>query len=432
MVDFRPFRGWRYNQAVIGDLASVLGPPYDLVTPELRESLRQRSPYNVVHLEAGEGLDWSAPEEGQYSSTAEVFAQWTKQGVLRREDRACFYLSRHGFEHQGQQRSRLGLTGCVRLEDYDKGQVLPHEYTEEPAIRDRMTIMRACDANFSPIMALYRDADQRLGRVLDDVMRGPPIASTIDESGQEMALWRISDPGTVGFTQRFFSEASIFLADGHHRYEAARRFAEESNAQATGDGGLDTGHNFVMMTLIGFDDPGLLVLPYHRLLSNLSEHQFARIESRLSDLFESETVPAGSISADDLTDLVATAGGKRRVIGMVTAHQEQPRLLTLQEKAEQPGWGPLATAEGWILEEQVLRPVLGAETLRHLGYIHDHQEAFQQVRSGVAQAAFILKSFPMAEFQAIVSEGHRLPRKSTFFYPKLPTGLVINQLDEAI
>ncbi len=430
MVDLRPFRGWRYDPDLVGDLASVLSPPYDLITPALQESLLRLSPYNVVHLEAGEGLNWAAPVEDQYSRTASLFKDWTGQGVLRRDQEPCFYLLRQGFRHRGRQWIRLGLTACVRLEEYEGGQVLPHEYTEEPAIRDRVSLMEQCDANVSPIMSLYRDVASELAPAFEQAMAGPPVLDVRDGSGQDATLWRTADPGLLESVSRFFSGTAVFLADGHHRYEAALRFRQRRHQRESGPSNPHAAHNFVMMTLIGFDDPGLMVLPYHRLVGGLSPDQLAQVQGRLHRTFEALPVAlAGGGGADALVEQVAYHGRDRHAMGMVGPGDEGPRLLTLRQGVDWRQWGPLAVSEAWILEEQVLKPVLGDATLEHLGYIHDQQEALEQVASGARQLAFLLKPFPMAQFETIVGKGHRLPRKSTFFYPKLPTGLVINQVE---
>lgn len=430
MVVVRPFRGWRYDLDVVGDPASVLSPPYDLIDPELQQTLRQLSPYNVVHLEAGEGLDWSVQAEGQYSSTASLFQEWTSKGVLRRDPEPCCYLLRQRFQHQGRDWSRTGLTACVWLEPYESRQVLPHEYTESPAIRDRVSLMNACGANFSPIMALYQDPQEALASIFHQVMAEPPLLDVEDSSEQQSTLWRINAPGALESIIRFFDDRPVFLADGHHRYEAALQYRMERSSREAGPDSGGQAYNYTMMTLISFDDPGLLVLPYHRTLGGLPQDKDAQVRERLHQIFEVDPFALEkSQSADRLVEEVALRGRDRHALGMVSPEGEGSFLLTLRDDVDWRQWGPLAVSEAWMLEEQVLKPVLGEATLDHLGYIHDHHEAMDLVISSNRQAAFLLKPFPMAQFQEIVSEGRRLPRKSTFFYPKLPTGLVINQLD---
>ena len=426
MAKVTPFRGLRYNPDMVADMAAVLCPPYDLITPQIQQALMERHPLNVIHLEAGEGLDWSADPEGRYAETAARFEQWLKDGVLLQEREPSYYLLRHGFSLGGRRRSRLGLIACVGIEDYDTRQVLPHEFTEAPAIRDRIKLMESVSANISPIMSLYQDADNELGSLFERVMTTEPEVDASDEYGSDTTLWRIANPQIVASIAEFFSSRPVFLADGHHRYEASRHYQVARHSQ--GSGGESRAHNYVMMTLTAFDDPGLVVLPYHRNLSGLNPEQLERVKSRLYDVFETE--PVGDRSPEAVVDLVEERGGGDRVMAAVTP--EGAQLLTLRESAVGDDWGTLAVSEAWVLEEQVLRPELGEATLQHLGFLHDHDEAAAGVADGTLQMAFFMKPFPMDAFQEIVGQGQRLPRKSTFFYPKLPTGLVINRIDGEI
>ena len=427
MVVFRPFRGWKYNADVVGDLADVVCPPYDLVTPELQESLRRRNPYNVVHLEAGEGLDWTAPGGNLYRDTTALFEDWLGKQVLKRDGEPCFYLLRHDFTFEGRRRSRIGITGCVGLESYDSREVFAHEYTEEPAVMDRVSLMSACNTNFSPIMSLYRDADGVLDTTLQSIRAGQPVIDIESDEDQRLSLWIVSERDAIERIQDFFSSTPVFLADGHHRYEASLRFQELQRQAGPGGLAADDARNFVMMTLIEFDDPGLMVLPYHRTIHGLTDEQMGRVEERLRELFESHT--EGSHPANWLVDTVEQLGQTLQVMAAIETGGSYSRIWQLKESATDADWGPLAVSEAWILEEQVLKPVLGESLPDHVGYTHDHEAAAKQVATGQSQMAFLLKPFPLGPFEEVVSRGQRLPRKSTFFYPKLPTGLVINQLD---
>ncbi len=421
-----PFRGLRYNPAIVEDMAAVLCPPYDLITSQIQQALMDKHPLNVINLEAGEGLDWSEDPEGRYAETSQRFEQWLRDGVLRQENEPSFYLVRHGFTLGDRERSRLGLVACVGIEDYDTRQILPHEFTEAPAIRDRIKLMESVSANISPIMSVYRDAENELGEVFQRVMAGGPDIDTRDEYGSSTTMWRISDRDNTSAISRFFEQRPVFLADGHHRYEASRQYQLARHAEGSGSG--SDAHNYVMMTLISFDDPGLVVLPYHRNLSGLNAEQLARVWERLSEVFDSE--PVHSVSAGELVQMVEERGRSERV--MAAVGPEGAQMLTLRPSAVEPDWGAMAVSEAWVLEEKILRPELGDRTLAHLGFLHDHDEAAEGVANGGLQMAFFMKPFPMDAFEEIVSQGQRLPRKSTFFYPKLPTGLVINRIDGEI
>jgi uncharacterized protein (DUF1015 family) len=397
-----------------------------MISPEIQKSLKRQNRYNIIHLEAGEGLDWSKQAEGQYSGTADLFNSWMRDGVLRQDTQPSYYLLRHDFSLGGVTRSRLGLIAGVGLEDYQTRQVLPHEFTEAPAIRDRVSLMESLGANISPIMGLYRDAAHGLEPVFRKAMANQPEIDANDEFGSVTTLWRIAGPDDQAEIQRFFQERPIYLADGHHRYEAARHYQLARHSEDPASVSPRLAHNYVMMTLIAFDDPGLVVLPYHRSLNGLPEDKLTRILGRLNGIFESKLLNA--TTADEMVQEVERLGRDGRVMASVGPGNTGGRLLTLKESAVGPDWGPLAVSEGWVLEEKVLRPELGDSTLEHLGFLHDHYEAVERVASGQLQMAFLMKPFPLEAFEHIVGDGHRLPRKSTFFYPKLPTGLVINRL----
>ena len=426
MAKVTPFRGLRYDSSMVDDMAAVLCPPYDLITPQIQQALMDKHPLNVIHLEAGEGLDWTADPAGRYAETSERFEQWIRDGVLRQESEPCFYLVRHGFQLGGRERSRLGLVACVGLEEYETRQVLPHEFTEAPAIRDRVTLMESVSANISPIMSIYRDADNELGTIFRLVMAGAPEVDAQDEYGSSTTMWRIVSSDEIAAITRFFEQRPVFLADGHHRYEASRQYQHDRHAEGTDSPGK--AHNYVMMTLISFDDPGLVVLPYHRNLSGLSNEQLARVKERLLEVFDSEDI--GGRTPGELVELVEERGRNGRVFAALTP--DGALLHTLRPSAVGDDWGAMTVSEAWVLEEKVLRPELGDSTLAHLGFLHDHEEAAEGVADGSLQMAFLLKPFPMDAFEEIVSQGQRLPRKSTFFYPKLPTGLVINRIDGEI
>ena len=430
MADFRPFRGWRYNPDVVGDLASVLCPPFDIIAPELQESLSRLSPYNAVHLEGGEMPTWDTLDDSSYPQAAALFKDWLRQGVLQREPEPCFYLLRQGFQFQGQARARLGLFGCMRLEEYERWLVLPHEYTKEPAIQARLSLMEACSANFSPIMGLYRDSPGLLSQVFNQVMNGKPTLRIEYDREQDFTLWRVTDSGMQEQIDKSFAGRAVYLADGHHRYEAALRFRQECLRREKEAAQPTAAYNFVMMGLIEFDDPGLVVLPYHRVLGNLPASTLTKLKERLHQLFEFQPILSGADrGGEGLLEQMARCGQERQVVGLTGPEDEGTYLLTLREEAHRDSWGPLAVSEAWILEEQVLKLVLGSGLNEHLTYIHDHDLALERVASGQQQMAFLFNPFSMALFEAVVGEGTRLPPKSTFFFPKLPTGLVFNQLD---
>ena len=427
MATIKPFRGCRFNPDVVGSLSSVICPPYDMIGPDLKPELEARSPYNAVHLEGGEQPDPVEPEAG-YRQAAALFERWLTDGALVRDDPGCFYLMRHTYDFGGRRYQHLGLIADVLVEDYDAGGVFPHEFTREPAVRDRVALLDACQAQFSPIMSLYQDADRDLHRIFNDIISVPADASASTPAGGDAHLWRIADLETQSAITNAFSSRPVFLADGHHRYEAALRY-RRSQPQARQSDSQDAS-NYVMMTLIEFDDPGLLLLPYHRVLGGVSPDQVSRVRSKMAEIFDSRPLHPDVTPAAAAQE-VARVGENTHCFGVFWA-DEPPTIHTMRSGVDWASWGQLAASEAWVLQERVLAPVLGDALAQHIDYSPDHDAITQQVNVGDQQAAILLKPFPLEPFRRIVSAGNRLPPKSTFFYPKIPTGLVINQLSGSL
>ncbi len=427
MATIKPFRGCRYDVAAVGNLSAVICPPYDMIGPELKSELQQRSPYNAVHLEGGEQPDPVDPQAG-YQQAAARFEDWLAEGKLCREDAPAFYVMRHAYNFGGRHYQHLGLFADVLVEDYDAGAVLPHEFTREPSVLDRVALLDACQAQFSPIMSLYRDSEGGLRRILDDVVAASPDASATTPAGGNAEFWCITEPDVQATIVDTFAGRPIFLADGHHRYEAALRYrrsrpdAEQSDDLAAS--------NYVMMTLVEFDDPGLLLLPYHRVAGGMSAEQLDAVRAKMDEYFEARPLNPAVTPSAAVTE-VARVGDNSHCFAVFWA-DAPPTIHTLRPEVDWAAWGPLAVSEAWVLQERVLSPVLGDSLAQCIDYSPDHESIVQQVNVGAQQAAILLKPFPLEPFRQIVSAGNRLPPKSTFFYPKLPTGLVINQLSGSI
>ena len=430
MADVRPFRGVRYSSQLAGDLPQLICPPFDTIPPALQQSLYQRSPYNVVRLEAGDRLPSDSPQQDRYTRAATLFTDWIQQGVLVQDEEPAFYLVQHIFRSGGKDRARLELMGCVRLEEYDRRVVLPHEYTRDEDKRDRMALMQACHANFSPIMCLYRDEGGRLSATLRSVMAGPTLMDFSDAGEQGYRIWKIEHPKQTGEIGEALASRPLYIADGHHRYETALGYRDLEAELRGGVQGQDEAFNFVMMGLTEFDDPGLMVLPYHRFAGGLSARALTQIRDRLSKLFDFEPSPQGTQGQlKRLLEQIELRGKDGLILGLLDSEGDGFQLLTLKQGTVLDARGPVARSEAWILEEQVLNPILGDSVGQRLDYAHDGNEVEDKVRRGEYQLGFFLKPFPLDLFEAIMNKGQRLPPKSTFFYPKLATGLVINLLE---
>lgn len=417
MVDFRPFRGVRYDRSA-GSLANLICPPYDVISADDEQELLARNPHNMVRLELAE-LSGPAPSH-RYEQAAGELGRMKRDGVLKQDDVESYYLLRQRFVVGGVQRERLGLLGALQLEELGNA-VLPHENTAAGPKEDRLALMRATSANFSPIMMLFRDANGRVAQITNRVTNTTPEADFVVE-GQGYTIWIISDAVDVETVRNALTSQPTYIADGHHRYETAVTYGNEAG------GGAAT----VLTCLISFDDPGLLILPYYRVVHDLDDRRLAKMRELLRTLFTS--VPAIDYGPSDLDAVIAELSQNQVVLGVVE-QGEAPLLLTPADPSvpvPDPMKNPMGQAsavEANVLQELLFRPVMGDAFPDYVEYVHDPAQAIRMVESGEGQIAFFIKGVPADVFEIVVGAGIRLPRKSTYFHPKLPSGLVINPLD---
>ncbi len=428
MADVRPFRGLRYSPGTAGDLTDLICPPYDVISPDAQTALQHASPHNAVHLElpSGEG-------EEKYERAADTLNAWRHNGVLVRDTARGYYILRHRFAHRGTTLERWGLTACVRLEEYERQVVLPHEETRSAPKEDRFKLMEACKTGMSPILSMYRDPEQRIKNAVHALTRAQPTVIATYDGDQDLAMWTVEASRLDGDVTAGLHDAPLFIADGHHRYETSLRYRDHARQRA-GTWSEDDAFNYVMMTLVEFDDPGLLLLPYNRTIGGMDPPTLTAVRNRLLEVFRLQAFDTQPATPGALEEAVTGQEGRGAVLGLLGPDGEGPYLLTLEQGAIQeellalPGGSALKDSEGWVLHQAVLDHVLGASAGYHVTYQHNPQEAWHSVVQGRQQMAFFLRPFPMDLFQAVVSTGQLLPSKSTYFHPKLPTGLVFNPL----
>ena len=425
MADVRPFRGLRYNPGLLPDLATVICPPYDVISPELQEALYRRSPYNIVRLEYSK----EEPGSNRYTTAARLLAEWRQKGVLLVDSEPAFYLlQEHYTDSQEQPRTRHAVFGRVRLEKFSKGVVLPHEETREEAKRDRLQLLSASKANLSPIMGLYRDPSGQVKQALYETQGQSPLYQVAEADGEHFTLWGIPQGPAADAIQGALGPLPIYLADGHHRYETAIRYRDSQGGHA-GDAA------YVMMALIDLGDPGLQLLGYHRLLGGLDTEEESLLARYLAEAYEEagtvELAEGVEEAARQAMAALAENPSDRQAIGVVDREGRRFRLMALQEEAQRrlsqqnTSIPELAECDAWTLQEGVLNPLLSGQPTARLEYAHDEVEVLGQLREGLAQVALLLRPLSLELFEAVVRKGVRLPPKSTYFSPKLPTGFVV-------
>ncbi|MCJ7792104.1 MAG: DUF1015 domain-containing protein [Dehalococcoidia bacterium] len=415
---------------MVGDLARILCPPYDVITSEQQKLYYKKSDYNAIRLEFPESAGDS------YQRAAITFQQWLKQGVLQLDRVSSFYLHDHHFEYSGEKRVRRGLIARVKLEPWGSG-IYPHEETSSKAKSDRLQLMRACRANFSPLFSLYHDSERKIASILSEASRAKSMIETSvlspsteggqDEGGEAHTLWAITDPETKRELSQFLSSQPLYIADGHHRYETALTYRQE-RAQEQSDSCKLTAEafNYVMMELVEFSDPGLVVLPLHRLVRGIASSIVIGLGEQLRNFFVLESVPlkVGScqLSADSCLGILGLQPGS-----LVVLRKRQDISL----EAMMPGNRSQAYREFGvsILNHIILDAVLSGAKDLDVAYTVDLKEAYQQIKEGKYQLAFLLNPPQPEMVEAVADAQDRMPSKSTYFYPKLPAGLVINPLD---
>ena len=426
MADARPFRALRYDGAHI-DPALTIAPPYDVISAKEQRTLYERSPYNIVRVEYGETHAGDTDADNRYTRAADDLGAWRREGVLVHDREPAVYRYRQEFEWQGAVRVRNAYFAAVRLEDWEKGIVKPHEHTLSTPKEDRLNLLRATRTQVSPVYSLYRakSGDQREpewgfeGRLLADATVGD----------QRHVLSAITDPVEHDIIAKYIADCDVYIADGHHRYETALNYRNEVRASAESWTG-DEPENFVLMALTHAYDDGLLVLPTHRLLHvPAGDEQLDRIAGH----FAIEDTSARSL--EDAIAKLAGVPGRFLALGLRPGAKH---VLTLEDRTGVEATMPAEQPDAWkqldvsVLQYGILRGAFGIDDAalaagHAVTYTQDAGAAAAAVERGDATCAFVLNATPVDQVLAVADAGGRMPQKSTYFYPKLPTGLVMNQ-----
>ena len=414
MADLQPLRTLRYEPSAVGSLEEVIAPPYDVIDAELRALLAARSPYNVVEIDL----------PPSYAQAAATMADWRQRGVLVREDEPAVWVLRQDYQApDGARRTRTGVLARLRVDEYGPGRIRPHERTHPGPKEDRLKLTRATRTNLSPIFSLFPDPDGAAGRAMEQAAATEPFAFADDLDGTSNTLWRSADEDLVAELQMALADAELLIADGHHRYETARVYADEVGGE--GD------HRYVLMLLCSLSDPGLLVFPTHRLLTGLKDDTPKQLAIRevLTRDFDIEEL-------GDVRELEPPPGAV--AFGYMDSFHKQPYRVTLKDQsiADRALEGmpePYRRLDTAVLEALVLRGALGMSEddishLRGLDYSKDLDDAIDAVKTGRADAGFFMRATPVEAVREVAETGESMPPKSTYFYPKVPTGLVFNPL----
>ena len=412
MADVQPFRALHFDPSVAGDFGGLVAPPYDVIDAEHRARLVAKSPHNVVNIDLPEA------DGDIYEHAARVLDEWRQEGAVVRDDEPALWALRQDYTGpDGRELTRQGFFARIRVEDYGPGRIRPHERTHPGPKEDRLRLTRATRANLSPIFVLHPGATLLEGR-------GEPFADVTDDDGTRHRLWRVDDPGVIREVQTRLADAELLIADGHHRYETARAYADEI--------GGDGPHRYVLACLVALEDPGLTVFPTHRLVKETTPGQQEGLADVLKRDFEIDRIERDEIAPPPSNGLTT--------FGYIDAHFRQPFRLVLKDQATAdaalPGEPePYRRLDAAVLEALLLKGPLELtdDDISHLnrfGYARDAQQALELVETGEYDLAFLLRPPPVEQVREVAASGASMPPKSTYFFPKLLTGLLFNPLSD--
>jgi uncharacterized protein (DUF1015 family) len=433
MIRIAPFRGLFYSQKKIKDLAKVIAPPYDVISKDEQEKLYKKSPYNFVRLDLSQ-------EPDAYNSVAQTLNEWQIQGIFEHDDTPAIYFLAHRFQlKNGEPKLRQGFFALTELQDFSSGEIRPHEKILEAPKEDRLKLMLACHAQLSAIFALYSQPKDSLNRMLAAELEGAaPFIEVEQDNGEECRLWRITDAAVIGKVRQEMKEQSLLIADGHHRYQATLNYRDRMR----GERGQWTGQeafNFIMTYFANMNDESVVILPTHRLVRGYAHKPFLELEEALQTYFYIEQHPKTPEGKISFLKALKIAARKHRVLG--ASFKRDPRYLILRLKNKRimqrlapDVSAPLRELDVNTLHLLILEHILGMTPEQQVSgdairYSQDDEAVLQALEKEEYQAAFILNATKAEEILTIAAGGEKMPQKSTYFYPKIPSGLIVNKID---
>ena len=425
IVTIAPFRGLRYDPARV-DPSTVIAPPYDVVGEDAVAALHDRSPYNVGHIESPRAAGGGDP----YAHAAVLLEAWRREGVVVREEAPVYYVYEQRSAIGGERVARRCCFARMRLSPFEDGIVRPHEHTMSGPKADRLALLRATRVNISPLLVMYQDASGAAAAVIANATATQPVYSATDDRGDEHRLWIVDDPAAVEALTAAAAASPATIADGHHRYETALNYRAERD-------GADEGARWVLAGLVADDEPGLVVLPTHRLLPDAQPS--ADFVARLGELYDIEQIDVSG-GVEGLWARVEAGASDAGTFGLLgldgaSLHLLRARSPEAIDAAMPAGWSAASRAlDVLILNETILHPLLGLDaaafTAGRVEFSEDVDEAWEWTRGEPGRLAFLVNATRIDQVVAVADAGEVMPQKSTFFYPKLATGMVLNPLDE--
>ncbi len=433
MADVHAFRAFRYDLARVGALSDVVAPPYDVIDSALQQKLYDQSPHNVIRLILNKETPADTEHDNRYLRSANLLRQWTHEGILTQDSARSLYVYHQDFEVEGKRYTRKGVMARVRLEKFGEGRIYPHEETLSGPKADRLKLFKATNMNLSQIFGLYPDEEGEVQDLLEKaIARSLPTQAT-DHLGVVSKIWAISDQHTISQITGLMGPKPVFIADGHHRYETGLKYLEEKQ-QAGEVKSADHPANCILMMLVSMQDPGLVILPTHRLVSGLGDITSEQLRGALGQHFHVETIGTGPAAARETWEQIEMDGSQELLgFGTIadgawhTARFLSPDLMAQVAHEHTPAWRELGVA---ILQRVVLDKLLPEKGFAggKIQYVHLLKEVTDAAAEKACQLACLVPPARMSHVEQIAGNLEKMPPKSTYFYPKLLTGLVFHSL----
>jgi len=440
MAEIIPFKGILYNPDKINDFAKVITPPFDVISKKDQQKFYESHPNNIIRLILGKSGHNDTIHNNRYTRAADQFNNWLSDGIMTQDTKPAFYLTAIDFSFENKKVTRYGLIALIRIEPFEKGVILPHEKTFSGVRSERLELMKACRANLSSIYSLYADCNHVFGLLREAALKNEPDLNFTDDSGILHRLWRITDANLHRHVFDSMKDSSIFIADGHHRYETALKYREYLSENDP-DFSEDHPANYVMMYLCNMEDPGLIILPAHRLLTGVEDSGLDTLIRKAEDYFDIKTIAYKEETFEKaqeefISDLKSDTS--KNIIGVFMKNRREFYLCTLKPNVMEQKFSTelsesIRNIDVTVLTRLIFMEILGFDRERLdndklIGYSSIAEEAVEKVNAGKYDIAFILNPTRIEQVRRIAEEGLIMPRKATYFYPKVIVGQVLNKL----
>ena len=429
MADIRAFRGFRYDLGKVGPLAGVVCPPYDVIDPALQQKLYDASPFNAIRLELTREQPGDTEQENKYTRAAGTLKEWTLGDVLKQDTARSLYVYEQEFTVEGVTYTRRGFLARVRLEPFGTGRIFPHEQTLSGPKADRLKLYQATGFNISPVFGLYPDDGGVFAELEPLVRTAPPVVAT-DHLGVVNRFWPITDAATITRVIGHMGPKPVFIADGHHRYETGLKYLDEQKAAGKVQDD-ESAANFCLMMLVGMSDPGLIILPTHRLVSGIPAVTAEQMKAAVAEQFDIVGEFDSALPCWEHLQM----DGSQAVLGFGTvadgkwfaAKLRDPAVMATLAPDQSADWRGLAVSilHKLVLEKLVPQKIGGTPACT---YVHLLKEVTDAAAAKSCQLACLVPPCGMEHVEGIAGNREKMPPKSTYFYPKILTGLVLHSL----